>query len=516
MPRIRRGSKDMGKVYTLVLFVIYFICLMFFSEAYAATIQAKSCSLTDVRNAVNEASRGDTVVVPPGSCNWNDTVTIQKAITLQGSGSDSTLIISKFEANGKVPGYPFVRWKPSPLDKSYVFRVTGFQFDSQNFTAAFRVDNSYTTFTPSLRIDNNRFINTARLADSPSTEPWETRISMTMMFFGLVKGVIDNNYFSGKTVIQARRGNSAWTTPTVTSWDNGTDDNVFFEDNYFYRNDSMNQVVLSGAGGSFVARYNTFDCTLRAGYFYSADTHGAQPGPSFSGFGAEMYGNKIIAPNATGQRIAELRGGIHKVFYNKSISSVKPYITLWETYSPTYSKTSTRYTCPAGSLYVGTSTCSIDGRGQNVEKSYFWNNLYGTSGPGSAVVYNNLLGTNPYPDPSVTKAKALRENFDFWLPQTSFNGKHGVGCGPLANRPTTCTEGVGYWATNQSCTEVADDSLGANPRTPIQGILYRCESANKWTTYYTPYKYPHPLRSNDPEPTDPETISAPKGFKLVN
>lgn len=66
-----------------------------------------------------------------------------------------------------------------------------------------------------------------------------------------------------------------------------------------------------------------------------------------------------------------------------------------------------------------------------------------------------------------------------------FNGTTGMGFGTLANRPTTCTTateagaGVGYFATDQGS----------------QGTLYSCSATNTWSTYYTPFTYPHPLVS---------------------
>jgi hypothetical protein len=66
-----------------------------------------------------------------------------------------------------------------------------------------------------------------------------------------------------------------------------------------------------------------------------------------------------------------------------------------------------------------------------------------------------------------------------------FNGTSGAGHGTLANRPTICTKGVGYWATDQG-----NWNQGGNGG---QGQLFVCATTNTWTVAYTPYTYPHPL-----------------------
>jgi len=70
---------------------------------------------------------------------------------------------------------------------------------------------------------------------------------------------------------------------------------------------------------------------------------------------------------------------------------------------------------------------------------------------------------------------------------TPFNGTAtiGFGHGTLANRPTTCTTGVGYWATDQGNWNQSGSGG--------QGQLYVCTATNTWTLSYTPYTYPHPL-----------------------
>src|SRR3989344_1236101 len=59
----------------------------------AGTITAASCSSTDVQNAINSASHGNTVVIPAGTCVWTTSVKIPgKAITVQGAGVGKTII----------------------------------------------------------------------------------------------------------------------------------------------------------------------------------------------------------------------------------------------------------------------------------------------------------------------------------------------------------------------------------------------------------------------------------------
>ena len=73
-------------------------------------------------------------------------------------------------------------------------------------------------------------------------------------------------------------------------------------------------------------------------------------------------------------------------------------------------------------------------------------------------------------------------------PTSPFTGATGVGFGTLANRPTSCTPHVGYFATDQGTWNTSNNGFG-------QGVLYTCSSTNTWTSTYTPYSYPHPLIS---------------------
>ena len=75
----------------------------------------------------------------------------------------------------------------------------------------------------------------------------------------------------------------------------------------------------------------------------------------------------------------------------------------------------------------------------------------------------------------VDKAQ-IKPDRDYYEQVAGFDGKSGVGRGPAADRPATCTAGVGYFATDE-------------------GKLYQCAAGGKWEAHYTPYAYPHPLQA---------------------
>jgi len=56
-------------------------------------------------------------------------------------------------------------------------------------------------------------------------------------------------------------------------------------------------------------------------------------------------------------------------------------------------------------------------------------------------------------------------------------------------------------------TDGTGDNFGASAAYPINGTLYKCTSTNTWTSYYTPYTYPHPLITALSDTTAP-TVTA--------
>jgi hypothetical protein len=137
--------------------------------------------------------------------------------------------------------------------------------------------------------------------------------------------------------------------------------------------------------------------------------------------------------------------------------------------------------------------------------------------PANEIVSSTYLWMNSSsPAPSAlayTDTARVMQNRDFYLENANqsvqssasapFNGASGMGHGVLANRPSTCTAGVGYWATDQGSWN--QSSTGG------QGQLFVCTTTNTWTLSYTPYTYPHPLTGTGTG----STLAPPTGLQAV-
>jgi hypothetical protein len=139
-----------------------------------------------------------------------------------------------------------------------------------------------------------------------------------------------------------------------------------------------------------------------------------------------------------------------------------------------------------GSGVVNTVTNSVSWPHEALEPIYEWLDTWAlVSGyPGS--VFN------------VSDSGAFVANTDYYQYTSSFTGASGVGSGTLAARPSTCTTGVAYWATDQGNWN--QSGIGG------QGELFTCTATNTWTLYYTPYTYPHPLSVQPAAPVNPQAI----------
>jgi hypothetical protein len=209
---------------------------------WADTHTAASCSLVDVTAAYGAASEGDTVTMPAGTATWSNTLTLSKAITLQGAGISSTIV----SAQGTTKCIDIA------LPADVFVRVTGiyFKYSANNLgvdAPAIRVSGKSDGSFPytQIRIDHCKFEKSKRI----------------VFISGWVYGVIDNNAFvnNDMAVYIAGDANLSWGRPIAA----GTANALFIEDNLFtINNDSEmepDHLIYHMYGARTVTRNNTFD-----------------------------------------------------------------------------------------------------------------------------------------------------------------------------------------------------------------------------------------------------------------
>lgn len=457
--------------------------IFFTSDLHAAAcigsspnLTAASASYADVSDCVAVSTYGDTIRIPAGDATWTSGIWINKDIKIIGNGVDSTILRSGFVADGAVDA--FFKFAPDltsrerlkDLSSAETFEVSNITFTGSRVIYKYGVyiGNDSLPAIRRVKIHKNKYINLHRAAQVN----------------GYIHGVFYNNVLID-TNASYPQGNGRLSFSN-DRFSPGSGSGWYIEDNTFSFNGIDALVCGAGNhGGGYVARYNTITGTLsgKSTYF---ETHGNQPQYIYGPQITEVYGNNIIATGAS--RLTNARGG--KNIYLNNVAA-NGWISIWEEYGDI--KTSSTYPenrCPEipGVRQTCTDSCVC----QKVHDSYFINNRPTVNGPVLAASVtmdykdraNNILNDPP----------EIVENIEYFNHEVSgFDGTKGVGCGTSGNRPSSCKVGVGYWATYQSCTDLSG-MVGANPSTPISGTLWKCTAPNTWTTYYTPYTYPHPLR----------------------
>ncbi|HLG59273.1 MAG TPA: hypothetical protein VI485_28295 [Vicinamibacterales bacterium] len=465
--------------------------LLVASPAGAATVGATGCSSSAVQSAINSASNGDTVRVPAGTCTWTTAVSIpnSKSLVLEGAGIGQTTI-----RDGVTTDAMLVLNVRDP----YFIRITAFTFDlnqvsKSNSRGSVRVlGNGLDNF----RIDHIRFTNITGRAIG--IDPNGAEIS----------GLIDHNTFECPTDGGCQSVTVTGDGPQESAhmgrpYEPGSNKFVFVEDNtfnYSYQNDGG----VEGYGGArFVLRFNAMHGVTQG-------SHGADSGNYRGTHSFEIYRNTFDLDtwviSSTSPRSITHRSGTGFVFDN-SVSSEYGFYHLrnyrsegsygvWgecDGTSPWDGNESGKQGYPCLDQIGHVFTDVLNGTNL-LAPLYTWGNTKG----------NGQLNAEPS---GGTRLKTLHvlENRDYYNQDMTFDGTTGVGVGPFASRSTTCTRGVGYWATDRGSWNAS----GAD------GQFFKCTSTNTWTLNYTPYTYPHPLTTFVPTSSSSSGPSSPANLRIV-
>lgn len=500
-----------------------------------ATINAASTSTVDVQAAVNSASAGDTIVIPAGSVNWTDGVTwtapagciLKGAGTTATGGGDQTVITDNVASDKPLFNIT--------IAATGVFRFSGISFQSGigvlkdtstlkiNGPGDVRVDHMHLNFTSS---NNYR----ALTLDSGVFGVMDHCI---LDFTGLNTLFLSNGRRGGGEA----QGNYEWSLSTGF----GTDRFFFIEDNI------INGTVPSGtystrvfdglSAGKVVVRFNTVVQAVLS------ETHATGHSGDDRGLRAqEVYGNLVTstltyAPNFGAMDMGNgcaLGWGnswdqcykniyLFKLTRRYGVSGGGPYNQTatpggWGYAGTEFNGTGSNWD---GGTYNATDTTKgypcldMPGRGQGDLLTGLFsskvNNAYGTlRWPNQALepiyLWNNIgslvsgWGGNTYNDDTNGRVVSDRDYYSSASgiqvsASSPFNGTTGCGWGTLANRPTTCTTGVGYFATDQGSWNQSTSNPYGVQMNGADGVLYVASATNIWSIYYTPYTYPHPYNS---------------------
>jgi hypothetical protein len=523
------------------LFFALVLVALWGTDARAQVINAASCNQSDVQTAFNSVTSSTTTVnIPSGTCHWTSHATLNVP-----SGSSSLTIMGASNCSGSgTPSSPISCNDATQIidddtsDSNYLvqlntagassfLRFSGITIAGGSGGPQYNGIIAVNGFTQNLRIDHFHMNGTTFA---------KTNIFPVIRIALWCYGVVDHSLFegpnaSGVEVYMDNYGSSSYSYGDG-SWADGPNfgsgDFIFVENNTFNLTNGGNggtgyYYSDCVAGGRFVTRYNTFnDIGILA--HPTTDIQGR-----IRGCRAQEIYNNTFQGSIPSFTMLYLQSGTALVWGNTVGSNFQHVFAFRNARGDNseYAQTAT----PSGWGYCGTSFDGVGsgwdqnsssvtgyacldqvGRGKgNLLANYFPNVansiLGGISWPSQAVepVYEwgNSFAGSGYTSIRPIDSQVIQPNREYYLwcngssssGCSNFNGSSGTGSGTLSSRPSSCTAGVAYWATDQN-------------------TLYKCTSTNTWSSFYTPFTYPHPLVAgggsapSETPPAAPTNLSA--------
>ena len=441
-----------------------------FAFTKADRIYKTDGSQSDVNAAIAEASAGDTIDVPAGTFTWGAgaaAIHVNKAVVLQGAGRKLTTI--------KIA-------KSAPCWGSGTIQISA--------PATVR---SFSTVQPNAGATSAFSAGTAhgwRVSDIDHTSAASCGYFVYASSYGLIDNCTVRGGGGSDELIFTRGPADSWQTANSC----GSADAVYIEDCTFHGDGYVCDFNSNARG---IVRFCTISGRMKV------DSHGlASNTPARGVRQTEVYGNHWTS-KAPYYAAIEIRGGSGYVFDNvqQRQDGKTAWLTLkeygceakWPNFRNQYQ---TAHDYPiADQIGVG-----MDPKAAAAEPMYLWNNVAGGAAwlpdasfivpPDAISLYRKQTGNAAATFAWGDICKADRDYFQD-VAGKAFDGSSGIGRGRksqmLAIRPTKV--GVGFWVSNEG-------SWNARLPASTSGRLYTW-NGSAWALKYTPYAYPHPLRTKD-------------------
>lgn len=284
---------------------VLLICLFQGVALTAATNSASDLSLATVQAAVNAASSGDTILLPPGQATWAGSLTVTAPMTIRGAGTNSTSGTILVNGTGDT-ATAIIHFAPN---SDQLVRVSQIAFDGNN--AGQCVSVSYTSplsWNTKTRIDHCLFKNSNDRA-------------LELCSFGVVDHCTFYNCVRKIAGIKGQNpyGEYNWTAYPANGF--GSSNYIYFESCTVIQDTGITPGSIATVGAERGARYAVRDCSFLNNSLQSVDGfdfHGNLESSEYRGTIAfEIYSNVFTygVGSAIG-KLADVRGGSGLIYSN--------------------------------------------------------------------------------------------------------------------------------------------------------------------------------------------------------